>query len=106
MDVERVGDGAPLDVANTLATLDQIPGPRLITGVPEAAGGPYAALTVAVSEPRAVELDPYPFSDPEFELVITTREIEDRRYTGPDEATAAYNAAPVRELGVTVKRRR
>lgn len=102
MDVERVSDGEPIDVANTLATLDQAPAPRLIGGVPEGAGGPYATIELTVTKPGALQADPYPFSEPEFELLIRTREIEDRRYADPEEAAAAYGAAPVRDLRVTV----
>jgi hypothetical protein len=105
MDVERVGSGEPSDVANTLATLDQIPGPRLITGVPEAAGGPYATLELWVVEPGAVQIEPYPLGEPEFELPIRVREIDDRRYATPEEAARAYHAAGVRELQVTVSQR-
>lgn len=102
MDLEQPSRGGPVDVANSLAAIHQAAGPRLITGVPQAVGGPYATLQLTVAEPGAVQVEPYPFAEAWFELAITVRELDDRRYDGPDEATAAYRAAPVRELAVTV----
>jgi Protein of unknown function (DUF3891) len=102
VDVERPGGQHPVDVANSLASIDQVAGPRLITGVPEAAGGPYATLQLTVTAPRAVQVEPFPFAEPEFELLIAVRELEDRRYAGPDEAADAFRAAAVRELSVTI----
>ena len=52
MDVEQTPPSAPIDVANSLATIDQVAGPRLITGVPAAPGGPYATLDVRVARAR------------------------------------------------------
>ena len=102
MDVEQTPPSAPIDVANSLSTIDQVAGPRLITGVPAAPGGPYATLDVTVAEPGAVQVEPYPFSEPEFELLIVVRELEDREYEGPEDASSAYREGAVRELPVTV----
>ena len=102
MDVEQAPPSAPLDVANSLATIDQVAGPRLITGVPAAPGGPYATLDVTVVEPGVVQVEPYPFAEPEFELLIVVRELEDREYAGPEDASSAYREGAVRELPVTV----
>jgi hypothetical protein len=102
MDVEQTARHAPIDVAGSLAAIDQAAGPRLITGVPEAAGGPYATLELTVTAPGAVEIEPFPFAEPEVELLIALRELDDRRYAGPDDAAAAYHAAAVRELAVTI----
>ena len=101
MDVESTSGGQPIDVANSLAAVDQVAGPRLITGVPEAAGGPYAALELTVTAPGAVRVEPFPFAH-DFELRIAVRELDDRPYAGPDDAAAAYHGAPVRELAVTI----
>jgi hypothetical protein len=105
MDVEQAPPSAPIDVANSLATIDQVAGPRLITGVPAAPGGPYATLDVTVVEPGVVQVEPYPFSEPEFELLIVVRELEDREYAGPEDASSAYREGAVRELPVTLLRR-
>jgi hypothetical protein len=105
MDVEQAPPSAPIDVANSLATIDQTAGPRLITGVPAAPGGPYATLDATVAEAGAVQVEPYPFSEPEFELLIVVRELEDREYEGPEDAASAYREGAVRELPVTLLRR-
>lgn len=106
MDVERPSAEHPVDVANSLASIDQVAGPRLVTGVPEAPGGPYATLQLTVTAPGAVQVEPFPFAEPELELLIAVRELEDRRYAGPDEAADAFRAAAVRELSVTITPRR
>ncbi len=106
MDVERPSAEHPVDVANSLASIDQVAGPRLITGVPGAPGGPYATLQLTVTAPGAVQVEPFPFAEPELELLIAVRELEDRRYAGPDEAADAFRAAAVRELSVTITPRR
>lgn len=105
-DLERPADGEPIDVTATLAQLKAVPGPRLLTSVPTAAGGPYAVIEVAPTQPLRVELDPYPFDRPEVEVRIPIRELEDRSYASEDEAAAAFRAAGVRELAVTLGRRR
>lgn len=101
MDVERPSPNEPVDAGTTLAAIDQPPGPRLITGVPRAPGGPYAVLELTVAEPGTVRVAPYPFAE-EFGLSIAVRELEARRYAGPDDAAAAYRAASVHELAVTI----
>jgi Protein of unknown function (DUF3891) len=102
MDVEQPARDQPIDVTGSLTAIDQPAGPRLVTGVPRAAGGPYATLQLTVTEPRGVQVEPYPFSAPRFELPIAVRELEDRRYGTPEEAADAYHAATVRELMVTI----
>ncbi|MGO9882214.1 MAG: DUF3891 family protein [Solirubrobacteraceae bacterium] len=106
MDVERPSAEHPVDVANSLASIDQVAGPRLITGVPGAPGGPYATLQLTVTAPGALKVEPFPFAEPELALLIAVRELEDRRYAGPDEAADAFRAAAVRELSVTITPRR
>lgn len=91
-----------VDVAITLAHVDQVTGPRLVTSVPLAAGGPYATIAVMPAGSRRVRLDPYPLREPELTLPLTMRELEDRPYQSADEAARAFHAAPVRELTVTL----
>jgi uncharacterized protein DUF3891 len=92
----------PVDVTTTLARTEQVPGPRFVTGVPLRAGGPYVAITLTVAEPGRVQLDPYPLRERELEFLLPVRELDDRAYTGPDDAARAFRAAPVRELRLTL----
>jgi hypothetical protein len=91
-----------LDVATTLARVDQVAGPRLVTSVPLAAGGPYVTIEVVPTGSRRVRLDPYPLREPELALPLTVRELEDRPYQTADQAARAFHAAPVHELMVTL----
>jgi hypothetical protein len=92
----------PIDVATTLTRLDQVAGPRLVTSVPLAAGGPYATIQVMPAGSRRVRLDPYPLRETELALPLVLRELDDRPYVSADEAARAFHAAPVRELTVTL----
>jgi Protein of unknown function (DUF3891) len=92
----------PIDVTATLARIEQSPGPRFVTGVPVRAGGPYVAITLTVTEPGLVHLDPYPLHERELEFVLPVREIEDRAYADADDAARAFHSAPVRGQRVTV----
>jgi hypothetical protein len=80
-------------VTSTLARVEQPRGARSIPAVPVGAGGPYVELTLRIASPGVVTLDPYPFSEPAFELVVSARQIEDRRYASADDAAAAYRDA-------------
>lgn len=102
MDLERPGGDEPLDVASTLASVDQPSGPRSVTSVPLRAGGPYVAITVTVTQPGRVQLDPYPLREPELEFSLALHELEDRPYASAEEAARAFHAAPVRDLRVTL----
>jgi hypothetical protein len=103
MDLERAArDGEPVDVTATLADTNQVPGPRVVTGVPLRAGGPHVPITVTVIAPGRVQLDPYPLREQEVECVLPVRELDDRAYASADAAARAFHAAAVRELRVTV----
>jgi hypothetical protein len=103
MDVERpAGKGQTLELAATLARVDQTAGARILTSVPTAAGGEHVSLTVQPAGPGRLELDPCPFGEPELEVAIPARALEDRQYASADEAATAFSAAPVRELRVTL----
>ena len=102
IDLEHAApDGEPVDVTTTLADTDQPAGPRFVSGVPLRAGGPHVPITVTVTEPGLVELDPYPLRGPELECVVPVRELDDRPYESAEDAARAFHAAPVRELRVT-----
>jgi hypothetical protein len=102
-DLERPsGDQAPVAVTATLGRVEQPPGARVVPAVPIALGGQRVDLTLAVTAPWRLRVDPYPFSEPGVELGLKARELEDRAYGGAEEAAAAYHAAEVRELTITV----
>ena len=82
-----------VSIFSTLARVEQPPGVRSIPVVPVAAGGPYVTLMLSVREPGEVVLDPYPFSEPGFEIELSARRIEDRRYDSAEEAARAYHGA-------------
>jgi hypothetical protein len=85
----------PVPVPSTLARIDQPSGARSIPAVPVAPGGPYLELALRIPSPGEVSLDPYPFAVPTFELEVSARQIEDRRYASAEEAARAYHdAAP------------
>lgn len=96
------GDGEVVAVTTVLGRLDQPGGPRLVPSVPVSAGGQRVDLTLRVTAPHCVRVDPYPFSEAELELTIAARELEDRAYASAEEAAEAYHAAEVREQLVTV----
>jgi len=102
-DLERAAPAIePIDVTSTLARTEQTAGPRFVTGVPVRAGGPYVAITLTVTEPGRVQLDPYPLRERELEFVLPVREIDDRVYGDADDAARAFHSAPVREMRVAV----
>ncbi|MGH2882981.1 MAG: DUF3891 family protein, partial [Solirubrobacteraceae bacterium] len=85
--------GDPVSVPRTLGRIEQPPGPRSVPAVPMAPGGPYVALMLRVTAPGEVVVDPYPFSDMSFEIELSARMIEDRRYGSAEEAAGAYHGA-------------
>ena len=91
----------PVLVTATLPTIDQPPGPRIVPAVPLAAGGERCDLTVRVTEPEVVTVDPSPLRA-DVALAIPVRELPDRRYASARESAAAYADAPVGELSCVV----
>ncbi len=81
--------------------IEQPVGPRLIGNVPTRVGGDYVELKVWVQQLRRVLLRPYPFGQRELALEFPVRRIADRRYSA-EEMDAAYRAAPVETIGVTL----
>lgn len=103
VDLAQTTTGAEvLPVSRTLARVEQPIGARSIPDVPAAPGGPYVELELRVTEPGVVAVDPYPFSEPRFELEVPARRLEDRRYESPDEVVRAYHDAPVRTMRVCI----
>jgi hypothetical protein len=89
-----------VSVPATLARVEQPPGVRSIPAVPVAPGGPYVALTLRVTAPGEVALDPYPFSETGFELELSARRLEDRPYRSAEEAASAYHGASAEPIAI------
>jgi hypothetical protein len=100
-DLSQVSDdGDPVAVTSVLGALDQPAGPRLVPGMPIAAGGQRVDLKLRVIAPYRVRLDPYPFAETGLWLTMVAREIPDRMYASAEDAASAYHAAPARELAI------
>jgi Protein of unknown function (DUF3891) len=93
----------PVPVPSTLARIEQPGGGRSIPAVPVAPGGPYIELTLRIPSPGVVSLDPYPFSEPSFELEVSARRVEDRRYPSAEHAARAYGDAQPETIGITIR---
>ncbi len=105
MDLARAAEGQIVDVTSTLTRVEQPPGGRAVTGVPRAVGHPSrAAITVQPIAPRRVTLDPYPFREPELQLSVPVRELENRPYESAGVAAAAFHAAEPHEMLLTLSR--
>ncbi|HTT28045.1 MAG TPA: DUF3891 family protein [Solirubrobacteraceae bacterium] len=92
----------PVPVPSTLARIDQPQGARSIPAVPVAPGGPYVELTLRIPSPGVVSLDPYPFSQPSFELELSARRVEDRRYATAEDMARAYRDADPQALRIQI----
>ena len=92
--------GDSVSILQTLSRIEQPPGSRSIPAVPVAPGGPYIALMLRVTAPGEVVLDPYPFSDTGFEIELSTRRVEDRRYGSAEEAASAYHGAEPEQTAI------
>ncbi len=95
-----------LDMARSLRSIDQPAGDRMITGVPQAPGAPRLDLRLTVAAPGRVVLDPYPFSEPKFEVSLAARSLEDRRYESARQSAEAYHRAPVEQVVALIARSR
>ncbi len=85
--------GDSVSIFSTLARIEQPPGMRSIPVVPVAPGGPYVTVMLRVREPGEVVVDPYPFSETGFEIELSGRLLEDRRYDSAEDAASAYHRA-------------
>jgi hypothetical protein len=95
-------DDEPVPLVGMLSRVDQPAGPRTISDVPVAPGEGYLELTMRVTAPGVVTIDPYPFSEAGFELELNLRRIEDRRYASAEEAARAYRDAPPDAIMIVV----
>jgi len=91
-----------VSVPQTLARIEQPQGARSIPAVPVAPGGPYVPLTLRVTAPGEVALDPYPFSEKSFEIDVSARTVEDRRYRSAQDAATAYHGAHPEPIAVRI----
>jgi Protein of unknown function (DUF3891) len=92
--------GDPVPVPRTLARVEQPVGARSIPAVPVRPGGPYVELTLRVTAPGEVVLDPYPFSAASFELELSARRLEDRPYGSAEEAASAYHGVQSEPIAI------
>ncbi len=92
----------PVPVPSTLARIEQPRGARSIPAVPVAPGGPYVELTLRIPSPGVVSLDPYPFSEPSFELEVSARRVDDRRYASAEDAVRAYHDADPQAIRIQI----
>ncbi|MGI8506149.1 MAG: DUF3891 family protein [Solirubrobacteraceae bacterium] len=104
IDLEQTADpgGEALDVAATLTNVDQPAGSRIVTSVPTTTGGEYREITLTPIAPRRLELDPYPFGEPQIEVAVTVRELDDRPYPTAEQASDGFHAAQIGALTVTL----
>jgi hypothetical protein len=96
------GDAAPISVTDTLRRIDPPPGPRVVPAVPVAAGGEYLDLTLRVTAPWRVQVDPFPFAEPSFEASLVLRELEDRPYPTAGDGARAFHAAPISQPRIAI----
>jgi hypothetical protein len=95
VDLSRESTAETHVMARTLFSIDQEPTRRTILRAPRTNGGDRVDLTVSLTAPNVVAVDPYPFADAEISVEVPARVLEDRPYTSADEAAEAYRAAPV-----------
>jgi Protein of unknown function (DUF3891) len=94
------GDVVPMPL--TLPRVEQPAGPRSVPAVPLGAGAGHVDLTLRVKRPGVLTVDPYPFSEPGFEVDVQARWMEDRRYGSAEESARAYHDAPVDTLRIEI----
>jgi hypothetical protein len=105
IDLDRPsGDGEPIPLLGTLGRVEQPPGPRAVSRVPEAPGRGYRELTMRVMSPAVVTFDPYPFAEPVRDVALSVRSLEDRRYASAEEAARAYHDAPRRTVSLRLEK--
>jgi uncharacterized protein DUF3891 len=65
-------------------------------------GGGDAEIQVLPVAPRVFRLDPWPFSEPQLRFRFPGRHVDGHRFASSAELEAAYAAAPVERLEVTL----
>ena len=91
-------DASPIPVPATLRELEQAPGARLIPSVPTA-DGDHVTITLSVSEPRTIVLDPYPLDQPRVTCHLVARMLPD---LARDDAARAYHEAEPATIEVVI----
>jgi hypothetical protein len=90
----KTGSGAdPVPVGQTLASVSQSPGPRLVPRVPFGAGRGRTDLVLLVVDEGVVRVDPWPFRERSFSISVPLAVIPDRRYSSLDDVAAALGSA-------------
>jgi hypothetical protein len=103
LDADRPSDpGEAVAMPGTLPTVDQPTGPRTIPSVPLTGAGDHVDVTLRLSAPHAVVLDPWPFAEPSFDVSMPARWLEDRRYASAEEAARAYHAAAPEPINIAL----
>lgn len=97
-------DGPTYQVTETLKSLQQEPGPRTIPAVPTAPAGERRQLTLTVTAPSVVAVDPYPFDRDEVEIDALARAIPHRRYADAQDARKEIDSADQVHLRCTFTR--
>jgi Protein of unknown function (DUF3891) len=96
-------DGEPVPMPLSLPRVEQPAGPRAVPAVPLVPGAGHVDLTLRVTRPAVVTLDPYPFSEPRFEVEADARWMEDRRYASAEESARAYHDAPIETIRIELR---
>jgi hypothetical protein len=95
-------DAEPADLATTLGRVDADARPRILGGVPLAAGGEHVTLLLRVAGPGRLEVDPYPLDVAALEVSVPCRLLEDRPYGSEESAAEAFYGAQIGSLSVTL----
>ena len=104
VDVEQSSERstAPVMMPDTLRDTVQRPGARLLPSVPTRRGGEHVTLTLTVSAPRVVTVEPFPFAAAKVEVEIPLRRLPRVRYASAPAAADAYRSAVVSPLPCTL----
>lgn len=90
-----------LSMPQTLRSVEQPPGARIIPAVPTVAGGEHVDVRLRVPSSGCLLVEPYPFGAPQVQLTLPVRELEDRAYSSGDSA-ATYHDATIRQVPITI----
>lgn len=96
-------DGELVPMPLSLPRVEQPAGPRAVPAVPLGPGDGHVEVTLRVPRPGVVTLDPYPFSEPQFEVDVEARWMEDRCYDSAEESAQAYHGAPMETIRISLQ---
>jgi Protein of unknown function (DUF3891) len=104
LDTDRPSeDGELVPMPLSLPRVEQPAGPRAVPAVPLAPGAGHVDLTLRVTRPGVVTLDPYPFAEPRLEVEVEARWMDDRRYESAEESARAYHEAPLETIRIELR---